>query len=103
MTMEETSIHLTEFSGKESGWGGLSEKFLAWAKHKIFKMLLLVKGYQVGVNIIPTWDKYDFAVAGDYDQDKAVVTVGQLDKLAYKDNILSIFHKTKEGMWYLSL
>ena len=36
-------------------------------------------------------------MAGNSEQDKAIVTVGKINELTYDDIILLIDHKTKEG------
>ena len=56
-----------------------------------------MKRDQVGVNKIPTQDEDDLAVAGNSDQDKTIVTDGQVNELAYGDILLSIYYKTKES------
>ena len=58
MTTEEKNIFTIKFSGKRSDWYGWFEKFPAWVKHNGYKMLLISKGDQVGVDKIPTQDKY---------------------------------------------
>ena len=52
----------------------------------------------IGFNKIPILDEYDMAVAGNSEQEKAVVTAGQLTKLAYFEIILSVDNKTKKVM-----
>ena len=54
------------------------------------------KGDQVGVNKIPAQDEHDLAVAGNSEQVKAIVTVGQMNEMASEDIILSMDYKTKE-------
>ena len=77
-----------------NGW---SEKFLAWAKCKGCKKLLTGEGDQLGFNKIPTQDEYDLTVAGNFEQDKALVAVRQMNKLVYEDIPLSIDHKKNDG------
>ena len=103
MATEEKSIHIIEFSGKRSDWDDWFAKFLAWAKCKGYKKLLTVQGDLVEVDKISTQDEYDLSVAGNSEQDKANVNVGQMNKLAYEYIILSIDQKTKEVMWHLTL
>ena len=66
-------------------------------------MLLTGERYLVGVNKIQTQDEYDLTVARNSEHDKAIVTVGRMNELAYEDIILSIDHETKEDNVALSL
>ena len=51
----------------------------------------------IGINKIPTQDGFYLAVAEEFEQDKAIVTVGQMNELADEDFSLSINHKPKDG------
>ena len=81
MTIKEKNIHIIEFCGKKSDWDGWFETFLALAKCKGYKKLLTGEGDQVGDNNIPTQDEYDLAVADNSEQDKFLVTDGQMNEL----------------------
>ena len=81
-------IQIIDFAGMKSDWDGWSKNFLARAKHKGYKKLLTGKGDHVGVDKILTQDEYNLAVAGNSEQDKAIVTVRQMIKMAYENVIL---------------
>ena len=51
----------------------------------------------VGVNKILTQNEYDLAVAGNSEQDKAILILWQLIELAYEDFLLTIDYKINEG------
>lgn len=96
---EEKSIRIIEFSGKQSDWDGWSEKFLAKAEHKGYRKLLLCKKSKSGFDIVPTESEYDAAEAKtskDAD-DKKIITLAKLNRLAFMDLILSIDHKSSRG------
>ena len=78
----------TEEKSKKRDWDDESDKFLVQAQHKGYKKLLTGKGDQVGVSKIPTQNEYDLAVAGNSMPDIFIVTVGQLNELAYEDIML---------------
>jgi len=96
---DEKSIRIIEFSGKQSDWDGWSEKFLAKAEHKGYRKLLLCKKSKSGFDIVPTESEYDAAEAKtskDAD-DKKIIALAKLNRLAFMDLILSIDHKSSRG------
>ena len=74
-------ILFLDFDGKANNWEGWSEKFLARAKRKGYKELLM------GTKAIPTKD----ALAADQ-VDPKDVEIGDLNEEAFEDIILSIDH-----------
>ena len=100
---DEKSIRIIEFSGKQSDWDGWSEKFLAKAEHKGYRKLLLCKKSKSGFDIVPTESEYDAAEAKtskDAD-DKKIIALAKLNRLAFMDLILSIDHKSSRGKLHL--
>ena len=81
---EIKAICVLEFSGKKSDWEGWSEKFLARAKRKGYKQLLLEKAK------VPT----ESEITGG---DSEVKKQGEFNEEAFEDIILSINHTTREG------
>lgn len=97
MSSDLKTIRVLEFDGKTANWEGWSEKFLARAKRKGYKKLLL------GTEKIPKGDEYELAVLGSSADDKKVKKLGESNEEAYEDIILSISHTTKQGKIAFSL
>ena len=91
MSAKEKSIRIIEFSGKQSDWDVWSEKFLARAKCKGYKKLLL------GSEKVPTQEQIDLAKSSSSSTDKKIIKLGELNKLAYEDIVLSINHMSSSG------
>lgn len=85
-------ILVLDFDGKANNWEGWSEKFLARAKRKGYKELLM------GTKAIPTKD----ALAADQ-VDPKDVEIGDLNEEAFEDIILSIDHSKPTGKIAFSL
>ena len=96
---EEKSIRIIEFSGDQSDWDGWSEKFLARAEHKGYRKLLLCKKNQAGTDVVPTESELNSAEGKSTktQDDKNIIALAKLNKLAYMDLILSIDHKKSRG------
>jgi len=96
---EEKSIRIIEFSGKKSDYDGWREKFLAKAEYKGYRKLLLCKKDKVGYDRIPTEEEYDEAMDKSTKDanDKKIIELAKLNRLAYMDMILSIDHKSSRG------
>ena len=90
MSNEQKSIHIIEFWGKKTDWNSWSKKFLLCGKQKGYKKLLVSTGTTPGVDKIPTQDEYESALDKDEDLNKKIIKLGELNKLAYEDLILSI-------------
>ena len=91
------SIRVIEFSGRTIDWEGWSEKFLARAKRKGYKKLL------VGTESTPTVSEYAAAEGKSGAVREKVVRAGDKNEEAFEDIILSINHTTKEGKVAFSL
>ena len=87
---EMKAIRILEFSGRNSDWEGWSEKFLARAKRKGYKSLL------IGKEKVPTESE---SSGGDEKKKK----LGELNEEAFEDIILSINHTTRSGKVAFSL
>ena len=87
---QRKSVHVIEFLGKKTDWESWSEKFLLCCKWKGYKKLLLSSGPTWVMEKIPTQDEYKNAMEGDTDIDKFIIKLGEWNKLAYEDLILSI-------------
>lgn len=97
MSTEEKSIRIIEFSGKQGDWDGWSEKFLARAKRKGYKKLLL------GTEKVPTQEQIELAETSTSAPDKKIIKLGELNELAYEDIVLSINHTSSAGKVAFSL
>ena len=97
MSSKEKSIRIIAFVGKQSDWDGWSEKFLARAKRKGYKKLLL------GTEKVPTQEQIDLAESSSSSTDKKIIKLGELNELAYKDIVLSINHTSSSGKVAFSL
>ena len=95
--IEEKSVRIIEFGGKQADWDGWSEKFLARAKRRGYKGLLL------GRDKVPTQEQLDLAETSSSDSDKKILKLGELNELAYEDIVLSINHTTSSGKVAFSL
>ena len=91
MSAKEKSICIIEFSCKQSDWDGRSEKFLARAKCKGYKKLLL------GTEKVPMQEQIDLAKSSSSSTDKRIIKLEELNELAYKDIVLSINHTSSSG------
>ena len=91
------SIRVIEFSGRTTDWEGWSEKFLARAKRKGYKKLL------IGKEIVPKVSAYEEAEGKSDAASKKIVELGDRNEEAFEDVILSINHTTKEGKVAFSL
>ena len=91
------SIRVIEFSGRTTDWEGWSEKFLARAKRKGYKKLLL------GTLPVPKASEYAEADGKSDAASKKVVNLGDKNEEAFEDVILSVNHTTKEGKVAFSL
>ena len=89
-TVDEKSIKVTEFTGKDFKiW---SRKFCARANRKGY--LTLLRGTQP----IPTLSEYVAAEANPSDAtNKITIKYWKLNELAFEDIILSINHTTNQG------
>ena len=89
-TVDEKSIKIIEFSGKDFKiW---SRKFCARANRKGYLTLLR------GIQQIPTIDEYIAAEANPSDaKNKTTIKLWKLNELAFEDIILSINHTTNQG------
>ena len=98
---KEKAIHIIEFLELKSDWDGWSEKFLAKAEHKGYRKLLLGKKNIKGFDVIPTESEYDTALTKATDEqteeDKNIIQLAKLNRMAYMDLILSIDHKMPKG------
>ena len=95
------TIRVIKFDGKRDEWEGWEESFLAKGDSQGYKELLLCKKNEVGVDKVPTASEVEDVEAKtkssrDAD-DKSILALRDINKLAYRDLILSINHKTKEG------
>ena len=95
------TIRVIRFDGARQDWEGWEESFLAKADSLGYKELLLCKKNEVGVDKVPTATEVEDVEAKaksnrDAD-DKKILALRDSNKLAYRDLILSINHKTKEG------
>ena len=90
-SLEQKSIKVIEFSGKDSDWKIWSRKFLAQANRKGYKKLLS------GATAIPTESEYTAAAGGSTDDQKLTVKLWQLNELAFEEILLSINGQTKQG------
>ena len=91
------SIRVIEFSGRTTDWEGWSEKFLARAKRKGYKKLL------IGKETVPKVSAYAEAEGKDDATSKKIVKLGESNEEAFEDVILSINHTTKQGKVAFSL
>ena len=69
--IEEKSVRIIEFSGKQADWDGWSKKFLARAKHRGYKGLLL------GRDKVPTQEQLVLAETSSSDSDKKILKLGE--------------------------
>ena len=90
MSTDERTIKVIEFSGKKSDWFVWESKFLARAKRKGYKGLLL------GKVEIPKENE-------DINDDKEKIKIKQLNELAYEDLLLSIDGNKPSGRTAFSL
>ena len=97
MSSGEKSIDIIEFNGKQSDWDSWSKKFLAHAKCKGYKKLLL------GIEKVPMQEQIDLAESSSSSTDKKIIKLGELNELAYKDIVLSINHTSSSGKVAFSL
>ncbi len=95
--MEEKSMRIIEFSGKQADWDGWSKKFHARAKRREYKGLLL------GRDKVPMQDQLELAEDSSSESNKKIIKLGELNTLAYKDIVLSINHTTSSGKVAFSL
>ena len=93
----EKSIHIIDFMGKKAEWESWSEIFISHGKHKGYKKLLVSSRSMLGMDKIPTQDKYENALIGNIDLDKKILKLSELNKLAYEDLILSINTSSSVG------
>ncbi len=77
--IEEKSVRIIEFSGKQLDWDGWSQNFLARAKRRGYKGLLLWK------DKVPMQEHLDLAESSSSDSDKKILKLGGVNKLAYED------------------
>ena len=66
-SLEQKSIKVIEFTGKDKDWKIWSKKFLAQANRKGYKKLL------TGAEVIPTESEYTAAAGGSTDAEKLTV------------------------------
>lgn len=90
-SLEQKSIKVIEFTGKDKDWKIWSKKFLAQANRKGYKKLL------TGAEVIPTESEYTAAAGGSTDAEKLTVKLWQLNELAFEEILLSINGQTKQG------
>ncbi len=90
-------MRIIEFSGKQADWDGWSKKFHARAKRREYKGLLL------GRDKVPMQDQLELAEDSSSESNKKIIKLGELNKLAYKDIVLSINHTTSSGKVAFSL
>ena len=90
-SLEQKSIKIIEFTGKDKDWKIWSRKFLAQANRKGYNKLLS------GAKDIPTESEYTAAAGGTSDADKLSVKLWQLNDLAFEEILLSINGQTKKG------
>ena len=90
-SLEQKSIKVIEFTGKDKDWKIWSRKFLAQANRKGYKKLLS------GATAIPTESEYTAAAGGSTDAEKLTVKLWQLNELAFEEILLSINGQTKQG------
>ena len=90
-SLEQKSIKVIEFSGKDKDWKIWSRKFLAQASRKGYKKLL------TGDEVIPTESQYSLAAGETNIEEKKTVRLWQLNELAFEDILLSINGTTKQG------
>ncbi len=83
-SLEQKSIKVIEFTGKDRDWKIWSRKFLAVASRKGYKDLL------TGVSAIPTQAQFDLAEAESNDAEKKTRKLWKLNELAFEDILLSI-------------
>ena len=95
------TIRVIKFDGKRDEWEGWEESFLAKGDSQGYKELLLCKKNEVGVDKVPTASEVEDVEAKSKSSrdadDKSILALWDINKLAYRDLILSINHKTKEG------
>ena len=89
------AIRIIRFDGKRDEWEGWEESFLAKGDSQGYKKLL------VGDDKVPTATEVEDAEGKNKSSrdadDKKILALHDANKLAYRDLILSINHKTKEG------
>ena len=83
-----TSIKVIPFSGKAIDWPVWSEKFLARARRKGYKKILL------GKEVVPD-DEADLSTIADAGERKRKEKLRELNEDAYEDLILSINGETE--------
>ena len=88
---KERTIRILPFSGKKEHWAVWEEKFLARAKRKGFKDMLLGKGNKAPKDSVDT------------DTSPELQALKEANDLAFEELILSIDGKTKEGRVAFSL
>ena len=89
--LEQKSIKVIEFTGKDKDWKIWSRKFLAQANRKGCKKLFS------GSEAIPTKSEYTAAAGGTSDADKLTVKLWRLNELAFEEILLSINGQNKQG------
>ena len=85
-----TSIRVIPFSGKAVDWPIWSEKFLARARRKGYKKILL------GKETVPD-DSMDLSAITNADDRKRMEELRELNEDAYEDLVLSINGETETG------
>ena len=91
------SIRVIEFSGRTTDWEGWSEKFLARAKRKGYKKLL------VGKETVPNVSTYTDAEGKSDATSKKIVKFEDANEEAFEDVIFSVKHTMKQGKVAFSL
>ena len=90
-SLEQKSIKVIEFTGKDKDWKIWSRKFLAQGNRKGYKGLL------TGSDNIPTEAESELAVGERNDTEKKTRKLWKLNELAFEDILLSINGQTKQG------
>ena len=83
-SLEQKSIKVIEFTGKDKDWKIWLRKFLAQANRKGYKGLL------TGSDNIPTEAESELAVGETNDAEKKTRKLWKLNELAFEDILLSI-------------
>ncbi len=96
-SIEEKSMRIIKFCGKQADWDGWPEKFLSWAKHRRYKGLLL------GRDKVQIQEQLKLAEASNSDSHKKILKLGELNELAYEDSVFLINHTTSSGKVAFSL
>lgn len=88
----ETTIRVVLFNGNKSDWMMWDEKFLARARRRGYKDILLGRAKES----VPTDEEYEF-LNEDEEGDMSKIKLRQLNELAYDDLILSMDTTTASG------